>query len=254
MRASIAGWLRASLLACTLASPLAHAQHAYRSAEAAAEAFTDALRKVDRAALGKVLGANYKQFIKTDGVERADIEAYLAAWDKQHKLNTEGDKATVAVGDGGWTLPIPIVKRKAGWQFDVIAGADEMRTRRIGRNELTTIRAILAYYDAQREYSAVDRNGDVYVTGFNPTGAGTGKIAVFDNDGDLLRVLDVVAPSAPQPSSALLGIDFHPDTRQLLVVDIGTGTVWSVDPFKGTAMVFTTIPDLTPNVLSTLLV
>ena len=96
----------------------------------------------------------------TEGVERADIEAYLAAWDKQHKVNTEGDKAVVAVGDQGWTLPIPIVKRKAGWQFDVAAGADEMRTRRIGRNELTTMQAILAYYDAQREYSTVDHNGD----------------------------------------------------------------------------------------------
>jgi DUF2950 family protein len=152
--------LRALLLVGAFASPLAHAQQAFASAEAAADAFTDALRKVDRTALAKVLGANYKQFVKTDGVERADIETYLAAWDKQHKVNADGDKAMVAVGEGGWTLPIPIVKHKAGWQFDVAAGADEMRTRRIGRNELTTIRAILAYYDAQREYSAVDRNGD----------------------------------------------------------------------------------------------
>jgi hypothetical protein len=35
-----------------------------------------------------------------------------------------------------------------------------MRTRRIGRNELATMQAILAYYDAQREYSTVDHNGD----------------------------------------------------------------------------------------------
>ncbi|HET9205072.1 MAG TPA: DUF2950 domain-containing protein [Burkholderiaceae bacterium] len=160
MRPSIAGLLRALLLVGVLASPLAHAQQVFATPEAAADAFTDALRKVDRTALGKVLGANYKQFIKTDGVERSDIEAYLAAWDKQHKVNTEGDKALIAAGDQGWTLPIPIVKRKAGWQFDVAAGADEMRTRRIGRNELMTIKAILAYYDAQREYAAVDHNGD----------------------------------------------------------------------------------------------
>ena len=160
MRPSIAGLLRGLLLVGALASPHVHAQQVFGSAEAAADAFTDALRKVDRAALTKVLGANYKQFIKTDGVERADIEAYLKNWDKQHKLNTEGDKATVVVGDQGWTLPVPIVKRKAGWQFDVAAGADEMRTRRIGRNELATIQAILAYYDAQREYSTVDHNGD----------------------------------------------------------------------------------------------
>ncbi|HEX6720459.1 MAG TPA: DUF2950 domain-containing protein [Burkholderiaceae bacterium] len=161
MTPSIVGLLRAGLLVGALAAPLAHAQQTFDSAEAAANAFTEALRKVDRAALAKVLGANYKQFIRTDGVERADIEKYLAAWDKQHKINAEGDsKAHLAVGEQGWTLPIPIVKRRVGWQFDVAAGADEMRTRRIGRNELMTIKAILAYYDAQREYAAVDHNGD----------------------------------------------------------------------------------------------
>jgi hypothetical protein len=161
MRPSITGLLRALALACALVSPLALAQKVYPSAEAAADAFTNALRKADRKALGVVLGANYKQFVSTDGVERADVEAYLAAWDKQHKVNAEGDnKASISAGDQGWTMAIPIVKRKAGWQFDLVAGADEMRTRRIGRNELATMQAILAYYDAQREYAAADRNTD----------------------------------------------------------------------------------------------
>ncbi|MFI4932710.1 MAG: DUF2950 domain-containing protein [Burkholderiales bacterium] len=162
MRSSITTLLRALTLMCALVSPLAMAQKAYPSADAAADAFTDALRKADRKALGVVLGANYKQFVNpVDGVERADVEAYLAAWDKQHKVNSEGDnKAVISAGDQGWTLPVPIVKRKAGWQFDPVAGADEMRTRRIGRNELATMQAILAYYDAQREYAAVDRNTD----------------------------------------------------------------------------------------------
>jgi len=159
VRPTFAGLLRAMLLACLLVSPFAYAQKAFPSAEAAADAFTDALRKSDRKALAVVLGANYKQFVPPQ--DRTDIEAYLAAWDKQHKINNDSDnKATLSVGEHGWTLPIPIVKRKAGWQFDVIAGADEMRTRRIGRNELATMQAILAYYDAQREYSTVDRNGD----------------------------------------------------------------------------------------------
>ena len=160
-RPSIAHWLRALALACALVSPLALAQKAYPSAEAAADAFTDALRKVDRKALGVVLGANYKQYVRTDGLDRADIEAYLAAWDKQHKVNIEGDdKAVIAVGEQGWTMPIPIAKRKGGWQFDLVAGADEMRTRRIGRNELATIQAILAYFDAQREYAIEDHDGN----------------------------------------------------------------------------------------------
>ena len=39
----------------------------------------------------------------------------------------------------GWTLPIPVVRSGDGWAFDVRAGAEEMRIRRIGRNELAAI-------------------------------------------------------------------------------------------------------------------
>ncbi len=83
----------------------------------------------------------------------------------------------------------------------------------------------------------VDRhNGDVYVTGFNPTGAGTGQIYVFNDDGDLLRVVNVAAST-----SALLGLDFHPASHELLVIDIGAGNVLSVNPHNGASSVFTSV-------------
>ena len=63
------------------------------------------------------------------------------------------------LGDG-WTLPIPIVRRGEAWAFDVRAGIEELRVRRIGRDELAAIKAMYAYYDAQREYAEQDRNGD----------------------------------------------------------------------------------------------
>jgi sugar lactone lactonase YvrE len=84
---------------------------------------------------------------------------------------------------------------------------------------------------------AVDRNGDVYVTGFNPLQPGPGKIFVFDNDGDLRRTLVVNGSS-----NALLGIAFHPMAHQLLVVDFGAGNVLSVDPHSGASDVFSAIP------------
>ncbi|HSB24052.1 MAG TPA: DUF2950 family protein, partial [Burkholderiaceae bacterium] len=50
---------------------------------------------------------------------------------------------------------------KAGlWKFDPVAGADRLRTARIGRNELAAMQAVLAYYDAQRDYATEDRNGN----------------------------------------------------------------------------------------------
>jgi hypothetical protein len=66
----------------------------------------------------------------------------------------------IAVGEGEWTLPIPIVAGTSGWYFDMEEGADRIRIRRIGRNELDVMQAVLAYYDAQMEYAQQDRNGN----------------------------------------------------------------------------------------------
>jgi hypothetical protein len=162
MRSSIIGWLRASVLACALASPLAHAQKSYMTPESAAEALVKAIRANDTKTLETVLGKDWKRFIPTDDLSRDDVDAFLAAYDKEHKVDTEGDAtALLSVGgEPGFTLPIPIVKNKAGlWKFDVVSGNERLRTARIGRNELAAMQAVLAYYDAQREYASEDRTG-----------------------------------------------------------------------------------------------
>jgi len=139
----------------------AAAQQPYASAETAAQAFHDAISRDDAAALRKVLGADWKRFVPTDQIGKSDIQTFLAAWDKAHKVVPVGqDKAVVAVGEGDWTLPIPLVMKGGSWHFDPKAGADEMRTRRIGRNELSAMQAVLAYFDAQKEYAQRDRDGD----------------------------------------------------------------------------------------------
>ncbi|MDM0110692.1 DUF2950 domain-containing protein [Variovorax sp. J22R133] len=143
-----------------LATP-ALAQRAYPSAEAASQALYNAVLANDTAAMRTVLGADFRRFIPVGSVDRTDVDAFLSAWSKQHKIVAQGDsKAMLAVGDGNWTLPVPIVKRSAGWQFDPREGADLMRTRRIGRNELAAMQAVLAYFDAQKEYAMRDRDGD----------------------------------------------------------------------------------------------
>ena len=146
---------------CLLVALPACAQKAYPSADAAADAFTDAVRRVDPAALRTVLGADWKKFIPADNIDRRDVEAYLAAWDKSHRIEAgaAGTSSRLSIGDPAWTLPIPIVQSKAGWHFDPRAGVDELRTRRIGRNELAAMQAVLAYYDAQKDYALKDRTG-----------------------------------------------------------------------------------------------
>src|SRR5262245_14289545 len=77
------------------------------------------------------------------------------------------------------------------------------------------------------------RSGDVYVTGFNPAGTPPGQIYVFDDDGRFKRTITVTPAS-----SALLGLDFHPTTHRLLVIDFGAGNVLDVNPITGVATVF----------------
>jgi hypothetical protein len=126
---------------------------------AAMNAFGDAVATSDEDALKAILGADFRTLIPPVGAEGG--YRFLAAWAKSHAIQPEGDaKAHVAVGGDGWTLPIPIVKTAQGWRFDTRAGAEEMRLRRIGRNELAVMQVMLAIFDAQKEYASVDRDGD----------------------------------------------------------------------------------------------
>jgi hypothetical protein len=94
-------------------------------------------------------------------VDPEDVTAFLEAWARAHKIVPAGnDRAYLGAGRKGWTLPIPIVKSAAGWRFDTKAAPEEMRVRRIGRNELAAIQVALAYTDAQKEYQQKDWNGD----------------------------------------------------------------------------------------------
>ena len=93
---------------------------------------------------------------------------------------------------------------------------------------------------ANPEGIAVDRNGDVYVADFEVKGnkENAGHFVVFDKNGKLLRDLDLkVAPS----STLLLGLDFHPLSHKLLVIDFGNGNVLEVNPRTGAATVFSAI-------------
>jgi len=151
----VAGLAIALFPAALLAAPAT-----YPTADAAATAFVDAMQKNDEAALAKVLGTDWKSVIPTGDIDRDDVDAFLAAYAASHRIVEQDGKSELEVGHAGWTLPIPIVKAAGGYTFDLKAGHDEVIARQIGRNELDTEQALLAYYDAQREYAIADHDGD----------------------------------------------------------------------------------------------
>jgi hypothetical protein len=158
----IAGTLGLALiLAITLSAPATFAQQSFPSPAAAADALVDGVARNDDAAVKSVLGADYARLLPVHKIDPDDITDFLAAWAKSHRIVNAGDaKAFVEVGTNGWTLPIPLVKGATGWRFDTRGAQDEMRTRRIGRNELAAIQVVLAIADAQEEYAAQDLDRD----------------------------------------------------------------------------------------------
>jgi hypothetical protein len=104
----------------------------------------------------RVLGPGSAEIISS-GDAVADASArkrVLDAYDGRHEVVMEGeDKAVLVIGNEDWPFPVPLVRKEGGWRFDTAAGRDEILFRRIGRNELSTIQACLAYVDAQQDYA-----------------------------------------------------------------------------------------------------
>jgi Protein of unknown function (DUF2950) len=156
--------LALAILAATVAltvPPPTHAQKAFPTPEAAAEALVDGVARHDDDAVKAVLGPDYAKYLPARAVQEDDVTNFLEAWARKHGILRKGDdRAFVEVGTHGWTMPIPLVRRGAGWAFDTKGAPEEMRVRRIGRNELDAIKVVLAMGDAQEEYASADRNGD----------------------------------------------------------------------------------------------
>ena len=122
------------------------------------------------------------------------------------------------------------------------------------RGEATTF-ARLPAGERNPEGLTVDRsNGDVYVADFDFRGTkdGKGHVIVFDKEGKLRRVLSLTLNEKDvSGSTALLGLDFHPTTHALLVIDFGAQQVLKVEPDSGSSTVFTRFdPGSGPNALT----
>jgi sugar lactone lactonase YvrE len=91
---------------------------------------------------------------------------------------------------------------------------------------------------ANPEGIAADKQGNIYVTTFAPTApAGTlGQLFVFSPQGQLVRQVGISGSS-----SAPLGLNFHPQTGDLLVIDFGAAKVVKVNPLNGQSSVFATV-------------
>jgi Protein of unknown function (DUF2950) len=150
------------LLAWMLVTPFASAddtsaQKVFPSPDAAVSALVAADKADDMKALSSVLGPDSDQILSSGDpvADKNAREDFARRYQEMHRLAYDDQgRVILYVGAGNWPVPIPLVKKDSGWVFDTAAGKEELLFRRIGRNELFTIKVLEDLANAQSEYAS----------------------------------------------------------------------------------------------------
>jgi hypothetical protein len=136
--------------------------HVFATPQEAARALGRTVNSTNRDAFTVLFGSDARELANPDTVQGAqELAEFAAAFNVTNRWVHESDaRWLLEVGQERWPFPIPLAKRAGGWQFDTAAGREEIRNRRIGRNELDVLRVLRACVQAQRDYASRDRDGD----------------------------------------------------------------------------------------------
>jgi len=152
-------------LATLLAIPAratAQQHRVFPTPEAAVQALTDAAKASDLDGLLAVFGADSRELVSSSDAAtmRQHRDVFVVAMAEKWRLVDAGaGRKELIVGNEAWPFPVPLVKTPTGWRFDTAAGKEEVLARRIGRNELATLRICHTYVAAQRVYARRGHDG-----------------------------------------------------------------------------------------------
>lgn len=148
-------------LGCSSTKPVK--QTTFATPDAAVDGLISALRTDSVDSLVKVLGPEAEDLLYSgDPVQDHNARvSFLERYDQRHQMvGNEDGSVTLVVGDNQWPMPIPVVRDGDVWRFDTARGEDEIINRRVGDNELSTINVCRAFVDAQRDYRAINPEGN----------------------------------------------------------------------------------------------
>jgi hypothetical protein len=133
----------------------------FATADDAIKAFTTAVVKKDTNALAVVFGPGLRELVSPDPVQASNglVNFARRVSEKVTPVKKSDSEFLLDLGSDAWPFPIPLVKQDQQWLFDTEAGKEEILNRRIGRNELDTIRVCRAYVEAQHDYAREDHTG-----------------------------------------------------------------------------------------------
>jgi len=184
----------------------------------AVRALVEAAQAKDAAALRTVFGLATDELVAADRVQATnELAAFVAAYEAEHRLARESEeRCLLIVGANAWPFPIPIVRRDGRWRFDTQAGQEELLNRLIGRHELSVLKVMRVYVEAQREYASQDRDGDEVLEYAQHLASAPGtKDGLFwspDLDGELSPLGPFVAQA--QAEGYAMGARVEPQARQ----------------------------------------
>jgi len=133
---------------------------------AAGAALVQAAKDDDEIALSGMLGLDTRMLLSSGSQQqdKAELRAFAGKYDQMNRWVDMSDGTRVLyIGADNFAFPVPLAQDSSGrWYFDGIAGAQEIRARDIGRNELLAIDACHALADAEQVYYAMHGNAPVY--------------------------------------------------------------------------------------------
>jgi len=136
----------------------------YASPKDASQALYSAVKDDDKSAMLAVLGPSGSAIVESgDSVQDKNNRAtFLKSFEQMNRWEavTNGERV-LYLGADNWPFPVPLKKTSSGqWYFDTKAGVQEILFRRIGKNELATIRVCRALVDGQQDYFNQTHDGD----------------------------------------------------------------------------------------------
>ena len=198
-----------ALMAGLTLPSMALAQKVFSSPAQASGGLFTAAQHNDEQAMLDILGPDGRKIVSSgDATEDADARAnFVRRYQQMHRLMKEPDgTTTLYVGARNWPMPIPLVGSGTAWHFDTEAAKKEILYRRVGENELSTIRICQELAAADKEYHAAQ--GGHYADRFF---SGEGR-----HDG-LYWKTTAGQPQSPNgplvAAAAAQGYENHPGTR-----------------------------------------
>lgn len=138
-------------------------QVSFATPEEAAEALAHACETDNVSRLLAILGPAGRILISSgdEVADRASRGLVARAFRESHRLVPEGEnKQILYLGVEDWPVPVPIIRKGDGWQFETMEGREELLQRRVDGNESSAVRICRLYVELQNQYAQMfyDRN------------------------------------------------------------------------------------------------